>query len=64
MIDPNHPWKVSWCNGTCDAESRLMQIKASADMEWLKRVVAYRENQKSVQQAAERRLRKLMKGDA
>jgi hypothetical protein len=65
LVDPANPWKVTWCDGiTSDSESRLMQIKNSTDVEWLKRVIAYPNNQKSVQQAAERRLRKLTKGGA
>jgi len=44
---------------TCDAESRIQQIRESADVAWLLRVAKHRGNQKSVQQAVEARILKL-----
>lgn len=41
----------------CDAASRLDLVKTSTDAEWLQRVIKYPSSQKSVKQAAERRLR-------
>jgi hypothetical protein len=46
---------------TCDAADRISQIKRSDDAAWLQAVVKCVDNQKTVQQAAERRLRKLTK---
>jgi hypothetical protein len=58
-----HPWAPDWApeSRTCDVVSRVQEIKQSVDAAWLERVVALGipENQKTVQQAAERRLRKL-----
>lgn len=46
---------------TCDAESRLRLVKASTDAAWLQRVVGLEGVQKTVLQAAERRLKTLDK---
>jgi len=44
---------------TCDAADRVSRIKVSQDIAWLKRVLAWRDNQITVRLAAERRLRVL-----
>jgi hypothetical protein len=44
-----------------DAESRLEEIKRSTDITWLRKVLAWPDNQVSVRAAAERRLRKLQR---
>lgn len=50
---------------TCDGADRIHKIgecqAIKADMEWLRRVIAWPENQKTVQQAAERKMRRLEK---
>ena len=57
---------TDWPNGpkvlyTCDAESRIAQVKESTDFDWLRAVMLDRDVQSTVRLAAERRLRKLHK---
>lgn len=64
MATTKNPWQVSWSTEPCitsDAQDRIHEIKQSVDVAWLKAVVAHHGNQKTVQQAAERRLRQLTK---
>jgi hypothetical protein len=62
-----NPWLVAdlqeVCPGcqTCVVEDRVQMIKESTDIAWLRHVLAWRDNQITVRQAAERRLRKLQK---
>jgi len=58
-----NPWEVHWSPGaiTCSSEDRIHQIKDSTDLNWLKRVLAWKDNQLTVRQAAERRIRQLQK---
>ena len=44
---------------TCEGHDRLEQIKNSTDVAWLRRVLAWPDNQLTVRKAAERRLRVL-----
>ena len=56
------PWLVLVCGAECetqDGTDRIRQIKASTDRYWLRAVAAWPRNQKTVQAAVERRLRKL-----
>jgi hypothetical protein len=59
MTTKSHPWASSAFPGAlvCDAESRLALVKQSTDADWLERVIGFRNTQKSVRLAAERRLR-------
>lgn len=45
----------------CGVEDRLRLVKEAKDQSWLQRVLAWPDTQKTVRQAAERRLRKLLK---
>jgi len=59
-----NPWTVYICGKECrtiDADSRIDRIRYATNIEWLRHVVSWRDNQKTVQQAAESRLRKLEK---
>ena len=64
---PKNPWLVEAYQDISpgcqiiNAESRLCKIKRSTDMVWLNQVAAWPENQKTVQLAAERRIRVLRK---
>ena len=54
----DNPWRVT--HGiVCDVESRVRIIKTTASFTWLKRVLEWAENQKSVKVAAERRFKQL-----
>ena len=61
MTDPKHPWAVDVCGTwamTCDASSRIDQIKRSTDVAWLRKVAQPKfSDQVTVREAAERRLR-------
>jgi hypothetical protein len=46
---------------TCDGHDRVEEIKASTDVAWLRRVLAWPDNQLTVRMAAERRLRRLQR---
>ena len=46
---------------TCDTEGRLDLIRDSTDVLWLRKVLAWPDNQVIVRAAAERRLRKLQR---
>ncbi len=60
-----NPWACtdSFLKGciTCGSDDRLHQIKMSTDLDWLKKVLAWKDNQITVRQAAERRIRQLQK---
>jgi len=65
MKQDQNPWLVvdlqndePGCQ-TIDSVSRIEQIKLSHDVAWLRQVLAWRDNQITVRQAAERRLRVL-----
>lgn len=61
-IKSSNPWHVDVCGivcVTCGVQERMHEIKQSTDVDWLRSVVAFPDNGKTVQQAAERRLRKL-----
>ena len=64
--DPTNPWEY-WSEaaqqfvGTCDVKDRLRKIQNSLDLNWLRLVLNYPYNQKSVNRAAQIRLRKLRK---
>lgn len=57
-----NPWERTLGGQKCqvnDESTRLERIKHSANPDWLRAVIAHPDNQKSVQQAAERQLRKI-----
>lgn len=45
---------------TCDAQSRLQEIRKSSDREWLRAVIKNRDTQKTVRTAARARLRRVL----
>jgi hypothetical protein len=66
MKDQTSPWTKPAPAGwpvrevtTCDAATRLDQVKASTDKAWLNRVMRDPDTQANVRHAADRRLRKL-----
>lgn len=46
---------------TCDAHDRIEKIKKAEDVDWLGRVLKWHDTQKTVRQAAARRISKLLK---
>lgn len=64
-IDPLNPWQTNISGTICqtyDGDDRIRKIRATHDVAWLRKVVAWKNgNQKTVQDAAERRLRMLTK---
>lgn len=64
------PWLVEdlqdVCPGcqTCSAADRLQMVKESTDRAWLIQVINWRDSQKTVIEAAGRRLRRLTKQEA
>ncbi len=63
---PNDPWATGAsfagiASRWCDAESRMQKVRESGDAEWLRRVVRCKDTQKTVREAAERRIRRLLK---
>jgi riboflavin biosynthesis pyrimidine reductase len=55
------PLKSEPVTVVCDTEGRLDLIRESSDVLWLRKVLAWPDNQVIVRAAAERRLRKLQR---
>jgi hypothetical protein len=61
----DNPWLVASMQHispgvqTCDVHDRCEKIRNSSDLSWLRRVLAYPDNQLTVREAAARRIRVL-----